>query len=910
MAPRRVLFTIVVTGLAAWAVAAVGGPRSARARTAQATPIYLDRSYSFAERAADLVSRMTLAEKASQAISSQAPAIPRLGVRAYGWWNEALHGVSRLQLNTTGNATTLYNTTSYPIDQSLGASWDPRLVYRVAGAISDEAREVAPDNTQDLDFYSPTINLERDPRWGRNDEAWSEDPLLVSRLVAQYVDGMEGKDRHGRLLAAGGYAKVLTTIKHYAANNSEVNRLTGSSDMDDRTLREYYTKTFRDIVRRSHPGSVMSAYNSVNGTPAAADPYLIDTLLRETFGFDGYVTSDCDAIYEIQHGHHWQPPGWTRPVNEIERHAFAMSAGEDLNCNAGYHDDFSYANTLPAAVAQRIPTLTDTFSENDVDTALVRLFTARMKLGEFDDPATVPWVREARARVPQGTWVNSDANQAVTETPQRLALARRAADKSIVLLENRGARLPLRVPRSGPYRVAVMGFFAHPPADQLYLGGYSSVQGPPGQANQVDGYEGIKQAVRAINPNAQVDFYRGFTGSGTTAESLTAVDPAAVDAARNYDAVVVYVGTDAGTATEDRDRTDLALPGAQASLIQQVAARNRNTVAYMETIGPVDVTPFAHSVGALLWSSYNGQRKGDALADVLLGRYNPSARLASIWYRSAAQIPPITDYAIRPGPGNPGRTYMYFRGPLAYPFGYGRSYTRFRFSALRLGPRRLDADGTLRVRFRVANTGGRAGNAVPELYVATPNAPAALQRPIKRLDGFRQVHLAPGQVTTVRMRIRARELAFYEHGRAVLDPGRYVVQIGMSSADRDIALRRSFHVHGRLEPAPTVVTAKPTMPGDAARDVAVRVMFPAGVVVHPKLTVALSDDRLFGYIRKGHSRPFPPGMRFTYASDRPRVVSVDRRGVIRTVSAGVATVTATAILHGHRQSTSFVVHVS
>jgi beta-glucosidase len=654
----------------------------------------------------------------------------------------------------------------------------------------------------------------------------------------------------------------------------------------------------------------MSAYNSVNGTPAAADPYLIDTLLRETFGFDGYVTSDCDAIYEIQHGHHWQPPGWTRPVNEIERHAFAMSAGEDLDCNAGYHDAFSYANTLPQAVAQRIRTLTDTFSENDVDTALVRLFTARMKLGEFDDPATVPWVREARARVPQGTWVNSDANHAVTETPQRLALAREAADKSIVLLENRSGRLPLRVPRSGPYRVAVMGFFAHPPAAQLYLGGYSSLQGPAGQANDVDGYEGIKRAVRAIDPDARVDFYRGFTGTGTTAESLTAVDPAAVEAARDYDAVVVYVGTDAGTATEDRDRTDLALPGAQASLIEQVAARNPNTVAYMETIGPVDVTPFKRRVGALLWSSYNGQRKGEALADVLLGRYDPSARVPSIWYRSAAQIPPITDYAIRPGQGNPGRTYMYFRGPLAYPFGYGRSYTRFRFSALRLATRRLDANGALRLRFRVTNTGRRSGSAVPELYVSTPDAPAALQRPIKRLEGFRQVHLAPGQARTVRMRVRVRDLAFYEGGRAVVDRGRYVVQIATSSADRDIALRRSFFVHGHLEPVPAVVTAKPTMRGDAARDVASRVMFPAGAVVHPKLTVALSDDRLFGYVRKGHSRAFPRGMRFAYASDRPSVVSVDRRGVIRTVSAGVATVTATAIFHGHRRSTSFVVHVA
>ena len=248
----------------------------------------------------------------------------------------------------------LTNTTSYPIDQSLGSSWDPDLVYRVASQIGDEAREVSPDNRLNLDFYSPTMNLERDPRWGRNDEAYGEDPLLVTRLVSQFVNGMEGKDKDGKLLpGANGFHKTATTLKHYAANNSEVNRLTGSSDMDDRTLREYYTHAFRGIVQASQPGSVMSSYNRVNGVPAAADPYLIDTLLRQTFGFDGYVTSDCDAIFTIAgndvRGHHWQPPGYDRPVNNTERNAFAMAAGEDANCQTGYRDNYNYLNQLPTA---------------------------------------------------------------------------------------------------------------------------------------------------------------------------------------------------------------------------------------------------------------------------------------------------------------------------------------------------------------------------------------------------------------------------------------------------------------------------------------------------------------------------------------------------------------------------------
>ena len=242
--------------------------------------------------------------------------------------------------------------------------------------------------------------------------------------------------------------------------------------MDDRTLREYYTKHFRDIVADAHPGSVMSSYNSVNGIPAPANVYLIDTLMRETFGFGGYLVSDCDAIYEIQNGHHWQPPGYAAPVNNIQRHAFAMSAGEDLNCNTGYHDSSSYSTALPTAVSQAVPTLTDTFNVNDVDTSLVRLFTARMKLGEFDNGGTgVPWVDQARARVPQGSWANNDTNNAVTETPDRLAMARKAGDETIVLLKNStttrkdgsvGKLLPLHVPTTGAFNVAVIGYFANP----------------------------------------------------------------------------------------------------------------------------------------------------------------------------------------------------------------------------------------------------------------------------------------------------------------------------------------------------------------------------------------------------------------------------------------------------------------
>ncbi|MEE6260780.1 glycoside hydrolase family 3 C-terminal domain-containing protein [Plantactinospora sonchi] len=869
--------------------------------------IYLDRSYSPEERAVDLVSRMTLEEKAAQMISSQSVALPRLGIEAYGWWNEAAHGVAREGTLHNANPPILINTTSYPVDLSLGATWNPDLVYREATLISDEAREVVRDNRLDLNFYSPTINLARDPRWGRNDEAFSEDPLLTAALAAQFVNGMEGKDRTGRLLPeGGGYLKTSTTLKHYAANNSEFDRLTGTADMDDRTLREYYTAQFREVVARSSPASIMTSYNRVNGWPTTASGYLMTELARQTFGFAGFFTSDCDSIREIQHGHHWQPPGHPAPLDHVERHAYANSAGLDLNCQQGYHDQWSYANTIPTAIERGITTPTGRYTEDDVDNAVVRLLTTRFRLGEFDRAEDVPWLAAARSRVPRGSWTNSDANRAVTQTRQRLALAREVAAESIVLLRNGAARagrhgnpgkgpvLPLRVPASGAYRVAVVGHYANPPS--MYLGGYSSIQQSAGQANEVNGFQGIRAAVQAVNRNAVVDFLPGVT-PGTLAE----VDPASVEAAAGYDAVIVYAGTDDRHAREDVDRASLALPGAQTELIRQVAARNPNTIVYLETAGQVDVEGFAAEVPAILWSSYNGQRKGEALADVLLGARNPGGRLPFTWYRDVGQLPAIDDYRIRAAAdgSHPGRTYMYFDGEVSYPFGHGLDYTRFDYSRLRVDRRQVDADGTLKVSVDVTNTGRRRGAEVVQLYVGTPSAPAASERPAKRLRGFEKVSLRPGQTRRVNFTVEVPDLAFFDDrlGRYVVDMGTYTIQVGGSSAEADPGQRARVTVRGSLRPTLSVVTV------DAP------VLLGPDAVVAPELTVALSDDRRYGHRVEGASTPLPAGAVVRYRSNRPQVVSVDPAGVIRTRATGIATVTASVTYQGVTRSTDFVVGV-
>jgi beta-glucosidase len=857
------------------------------------------------------------------------------GIPAYGWWNEALHGINAESLNPSGNAVTLTNTTSYPIDLSRAASWDPALTYQVAQAESDEAREIMRNNKFDLDFYSPTINLARDPRWGRNDESYGEDPLLEAQVAGQFVNGMEGKDQNGQLLTQGdGFYKATTTLKHYALNNTEGfsnadpnGRLNGSSNADDRSIREYYTMPFRKIVQADQNAAIMSSYNEINGVPSAANTYLNDTLMRQTFGFQGYFTGDCDAVNEINQRHHWQPDGLGHIASVVEQFAYTLGSGEDAECNAGYNGTGSYRGpTSPSttaggamnAIGMDITTPTGITTTNNLDVSATRLFTNRMKLGEFNPDSSVPWLTEAVARDKSYGVYPWNNTTAPTETQARLDLARSSADASLVLLKNAttnrkdgstGKLLPISVPSSGPFKVLVLGSYGN--NSNFYLGGYSSIQSATGQANEVTPYAGVKSAIQAIDPSAQVDYMRGFTDAGTNAGNCcTTIDPAAVAAAANYDYVIVYGGMDSTasngtTGTEDRDRTSLALPGQQGQLISQVSAVNPNTVGVMETIGPQDVSSFESTTPAILWSSYNGMRKGDALADVLLGKYNPSGRTPETWYQNVDQIPSIYSYALA------GRTYMYYGGPVSYPFGYGLSYTTFGFSNLHISNRNPNADDTVNVSVDVTNTGSRDGNEVVQLYVNTPLADPSLNRPIKRLEGFQKVSLAAGQTKTVTLPIKVADLAFYSEAdkRFEVDPGEYGIQISTSSADSDVRAQDTINVSGALTPTPSVLTAKPRMTSDAARGISQRVMFPEGVTIDPALTVGMNDDSLYGWIEPGQSKRFPAGLTVSYSSNRPSVVAVDGNGTIRTVANGVATITATATYHGKSASTSFVVRV-
>lgn len=426
------------------------------AETAAEYP-YLDTSLSFEERAADLVSRMTLEEKALQTITTSAAAIPRLGVSEYNYWSEGLHGVAR-----SGHAT------SFPHGLGIASTWNKEMVYDMGEAISDEARGYTNEKGKGLSYWSPTINLARDPRWGRAEEGYGEDTYLTAALAENYVNGMQGEDDT--------YLKTIVTLKHFLANNSEFNRHNGSSELTDKELREYYSYTFKNVVENTDVASVMSSYNRVNGVPMSANRFLLTDVLRNTWGFDGYVTSDCWAIQDIYQNHKWQPEGLDHSVNSVEATAYAINAGCDINCGSTFHVN------VKQAVEQGL------LSEEDLDRALIRLFTARMKTGEFDPKEDVPYTSEEY----------SYNNQ--VESEEHKQLAEDMSDEAIILLQNEDNMLPLTADQK---KIVIVGEMAQ----RCTQGDYSA---DPSSENRSTPVQGITTAAKRAGSGITVDYIDNY----------------------------------------------------------------------------------------------------------------------------------------------------------------------------------------------------------------------------------------------------------------------------------------------------------------------------------------------------------------------------------------------------------------
>lgn len=659
-------------------------------------------------RVQSLISQMTLAEKISQ-LQHNAPAIERLNLPAYNYWNEALHGV------LVGGAT------SFPQAIALGSTWNPELVKRVATAISDEARGFNVRDGKGLTYWSPVVNMLRDPRWGRYEESYSEDPYLMSELAVAFVQGLQGDDPK--------YLKAVSTPKHFVANNSEINRHTGSSDVDEQTLHEYYLPAFQAAVKTGHAFSVMAAYNSLNGTPCSANPLLLQDLLRTQWGFHGYVVSDCGAISDIVNGHHW--------VSSLSQAAgMAVRAGTDLNCGSVYPSQLQ--RSLDEGWA----------AESDIDTALARVLRARFVLGEFDPPTQVPY----RAIDPS-----------VIESPSHGELALEAARDAIVLLKNDSAILPLD--RSKISNIAVIG----PHSNDAILGGYS---GSP--SHSVTPLGGIT-AKLAGEGDVTITHVQGCSILGEPdPESIAA----AADAAAAADVAVVFAGTSLEIMSEERDRADWNLPAVQETLLEAVYAANPMTVLVLITGGPLAVDWADAHVPAIMTAFYDGQEQGTAIADVLFGDAEPKGRLSATWYQGTTVLPPIEDYDIRKG-----RTYLYLADAPLYAFGHGLSYTSFEYGDLQLESASIDANGTAEMSVEVTNTGGRAGEDVVQLY--SHDVDADQPRPYKQLRRFQRVHLDAGASTTISFTLPAVDLARYDisvHGWRI-HPGQFDLYVGASSMD-------------------------------------------------------------------------------------------------------------------------------
>jgi len=673
---------------------------------------HLNVSLPIAERVEALLSQMTLSEKISQVVH-QAPAIPRLGIPEYNWWNECLHGAAR-----AGKATV------FPQVIGMAASFDTDLLFRVATAISTEARAKYNEAVRlgnraqyfGLTCWSPNINIFRDPRWGRGQETYGEDPYLAARMGVAFIRGLQGN--HAK------YRKVDATAKHYAVHSGpEPLRHGFNAVVSLRDLHETYLPHFKAAVQEGKVAAVMGAYNRTNGEPCCASPTLLQKILREEWGFDGYVVSDCSAIDDF-HTHH------QLTQTAAESAALAVKIGCDLNCGCTYCK-------LEDAVMLGLLT------EEDINRVLRRILATRFKLGMFDPDKRVPW-----SRLPPQL-VNCQAHR---------RLARLFGRESIVLLKNNGV-LPLR---KNLRHILVVGPNA---LDQTFLVGNYNGFAPQMQTV----LEGI---LDMVSPGTQVQWAKGcdFTGDRPPNQGelgwMTSYGPP-------LDAVVAVLGYNAflegeeGTGEAGGDRQTYALPGRQQEYLEQLKTLGKPVVLVVAAGSPVDLNWAHANVDAILMVWYPGEQGGGAVADVLFGDYNPAGRLPITFPKGYDQLPPFENYAMK------GRTYRFMEAKPLYRFGYGLSYTSFKYSKLNV---RTTKSGYA-VRVEVKNTGKLAGDEVVQLYLR--DVQASVPVPRLHLEGFRRLRLKPGQKTTVTFTLRPDQLACYDdNGRPFIEPGGFEISVG------------------------------------------------------------------------------------------------------------------------------------
>jgi beta-glucosidase len=725
---RKIGFVVVLLSVGCFAVA------QQRPSTIPETAVYADSGAPVDARITDLLSRMTLEEKVD-AFSTD-PTVPRLGVVGTGHV-EGLHGLAlggpgHWEGHAGRGYLTVIPTTTFPQSRGLGQTWDPALLSEAAAQEAYETRYAfGKYHRGGLVVRAPNADLSRDPRWGRSEESYGEDPFLVGTLATAYARGLQGD---------GPYWTTASLLKHFLANSNENLRTSSSSDFDERLFREYYSVPFRMAIEDGRANAFMTAYNSWNGTPMIENPVLRNVVMKD-WGEDGIICTDGGALAALVKDH---------KAYKTLPEAVAATVHAGIN---QYLDDYKPA--MQEALKQGL------INEGDLDRNLRGVFRVMIKLGMLDPRAVVP---QARIGVDDG------AGKMLAKdpwwTPEAKALARKVTDESIVLLKNEAVSGKTLLPLDAKElkSIAVVG----PYANEVLLDWYSGT--PPFAVTPL---EGIRARVGA---GVAVTYDRG--------EDLAAVTALA----KSVDAVVVVIGNHptcgagwnvcptASDGKEAIDRKSMVL--AQEEIAKAALAGNPKTVVVLQASFPYTTTWTEEHAQAILEMTHNSEEQGDGLADVLFGDYNPAGRLTQTWVRDEADLPAMMDYNIRDG-----RTYMYAKQKPLYAFGFGLSYTSFAYSKLRVSAPMLRDGGTAMVSIDVKNTGPREGDEVVQMYVSHEGSSVA--RPTEELKGFARVSLKAGETKTVTLPLAAKALAYWDDAKKafVVEKDRVVVKVGGSSND-------------------------------------------------------------------------------------------------------------------------------
>ena len=699
-------------------------------------------SLSIEQRVNDVISRLTLNEKVLQMLNAT-PAIERLGIPAYDWWNEALHGVAR----------TSYHVTSYPQAIAMAATFDVNSMKTMADYTAEEGRAIYNESLRKNDhrrysgltYWTPNINIFRDPRWGRGQETYGEDPFLTASIAKAFVNGLQGNDPK--------YLKAAACAKHYAIHSGpEQLRHQFNVNISDYDLWDTYLPAFRELVTKAKVAGVMCAYNAYQGQPCCGNDKLMLDILRKQWKFTGYVTSDCGAIDDFYERHKLFPDEASAAVN-------AVLHGTDVEC--GNH---TYKSLTEAVKDGKI-------SEKEIDISLKRLFALRFRLGMFDPPEMVKY-----AQIP------ITALESQPHKNHALKMAR----ESIVLLRNENNLLPLS---KSIRKIAVLG----PNADNAntQLGNYN---GQPSVVTTV--LQGIKEKL----PNAEVFYSRAINFVDTVQVDFKKI----IDSVNDAD-VIVYVGGISPRLEGEEmkvnnpgfnggDRTSILLPAMQTGFLKALKATGKPVVFVMMTGSAIAIPWEAENIPAIINGWYGGQSGGTAIADVLFGDYNPAGRLPVSFYKSDADLPPFEDYSIQ------NRTYRYFKGEALYPFGFGLSYSKFRYSNLKVSKKQINKNQSLNIEVTVTNSGEMNGEEVTQLYLSNQNFAGA---PLQALKGFKRIALASKQSRKINFTLTPDELQMIdENGNFIFVPGSVKIIVGGASPGK-----RSEEL-GAAKPISSLITLK------------------------------------------------------------------------------------------------------